>query len=150
MKTKAEHIKKRIRGKVSITLKNTQTGETKVVGENLVVNNAYVQLARLLGNLVTNPVANIAFGIGGGTPPAPSDTGITGAVVVLPVVVAYPYAYTVKFTATWDSAAVSGANINEVGLLFDDNSLAARYVFGVMTKSAGWEWAVEWEFSYTV
>ena len=150
MKTKVERIRKRIRGKVSITLKNVQTGETRVVGENLVVNNAYVQLARLLGNLVVNPVANIAFGIGGAVPPAPSDTGITGAVVLLPVVVAYPYAYTVQFTATLDSADVSGANINEVGLLFNDNSLAARWVFGVMTKSAGWSWEVQWEFSYTV
>jgi len=145
-------IKEKLRGKVTITRRNESTGEVIVSGENLVVNNAYIQLAQLLGFVagIVNPIANIGLGIGGAVPAAVTDTTITGAVVLLPVVITYPAAYTVLFTGTWGPTLSSASDINEAGLLFLDNSLAARYCFSKMQKSLGWTWTIAWQFAYTV
>lgn len=146
-----EELNKGLAGEVSITCRNEKTGEVKRVGGNLVVNMAYENLAKLLGRVsgFVTPIDTIAFGIGT-TAAAVTDTGITGAVVSLTATASYPAAYTVKFSASWASSASSAADITEVGLFFQDNSLAARYVFAAMKKSAGWEWTIEWTLSYTV
>ena len=143
----------RLTGSVKITCVNEKTGEVKIVeNHNLVVNNTYEQLAKLLGLVdgFVTPITNIAFGIGGATAPAVTDTSITGVVTSIAATVTYPVAYTVVYTASWGSAASSAADINEVGLLFQDNSLAARQVFSIMRKSTGWTWTIVWTLAYSV
>lgn len=148
-----DFVRSKLKGQVRITCRNKETGEVIVVeNKNLVVDNAYKSLAELLGNVggIVNPISTVVFGIGGAIPPDHADTGVTGAIVTLPVSVTYPAAYTVLFTTSWDTAASNVAAINEVGLFFLDNTLAARYTFAVMTKSVGWTWEIQWIFAYTV
>ena len=150
MKIADDKIKRQLQGMVTIIIRNDETGEVETIGPNLVVNKAYERLAELLGHTSTSQVANIAFGIGGAVPAAASDTSLTGVVATRAVTVSYPYAYTVRFTATWESAAVSAADVNEVGLLFADGALTARYTFAEMRKSVGWVWEIQWELAYAV
>jgi len=151
-KSNEDKLGKLVTGKVVIVCRNEKTGEVLTMGDNLVVNKSYENLAKLLGKVsaYTSAITKIAFGTGGDVAPVVTDVGITGTVVTLVATATYPVAYSVKFTATWDSVESSVADINEVGLFFDDNTLAARYTFGKMIKSVGWSWEIQWTLSYSV
>ena len=144
-----DRVGRKLTGKVSIVCKNVETGEVRRFGQNLVVDVCYKLLARILGHLSTASITDIAFGIGI-VPVDHADVSLTGVVTTIPAVVTYPDDYSVMFTSVWASAASDPANVTEVGLLFSDTTLAARFVFAAMKKSAGWEWSTQWTLSYTI
>ena len=151
MKTK-DGVKKGLTGLVEIVCRNDETGEQKVVASNnLVVNGAYEELAKLLGDLSDSSIYKMIFGTGGAVAPTVTDTTVT-AIANAPILVTGVFIdpYTLKFTAEWGSAETNALGINEVGMFFQNNVMAARYVFGEMEKSAGWTWTINWTFSYTI
>lgn len=140
-----------LHGRVKIIRRNDATGEVIVSGGNLVVNNLYSQLAYLLANDASaRAITKAEFG-SSKTAAAVTDTHVTHLTPVAYIAMAATYgSYSVTFTGSWASAASSASDIGEVGLLFADNSLAARYTFDYMKKSAGWTWTIEWTLYYTV
>lgn len=151
MNTK-DAIYKGLRGEVEIVCKNTKTGEeVREVSNNLVVQGAYSELAKLLGNLSDSNIYKMIFGTGGAVAPTASDATVT-AIANAPLIVTSEFidAYTLKFTGVWADTEVNVQSINELGLFFENNVMAARYVFGAMQKSVDWTWTINWTFSYVI
>lgn len=142
-------------GFVVLTLRNSETNEVQVIRRNLVVNNAYKQIAKLIGDgiLFASAIAEISPGIGT-TPVAASDMVITHPVVPptpFPVTATFPETNYVKFHAEWAVGESLLENITELGLFFGGTGgLCSRVVFSAMTKSAIWLWEIDWTLYYNV
>lgn len=140
--------------RVEISRRNVVTGEViPHEGPNTIVNNYYSQLTYLLAGtgLASRRLANIEFGTGNTTPVA-TDTTIThlSPPVLIPVTVTNPTVLEARCVAEWGAGEINAADITEVGLLFADNSLAARHVFSAMKKSADWTWNITWTIKYVL
>jgi hypothetical protein len=141
-------VRKELRGEVVFT-QVSAFGERRLVQTNLVVNNAYRQLAYLLGYTSLACVNRMRFGTSG-TAPAMGDLNVVPvpAVGFLVTTNTFPSATSVKFTASWGPAESSPASFQEVGLFSSDGILVARVVFSPMMKSVGWTWTIEWTLAY--
>jgi hypothetical protein len=140
----------KLTGKVTLICRNVETGEIQRHGSNLVVNGLYSQLCYLVaGSPARSAIGKVEFGTGTGAA-AVGDTAVThlSPPVTVNTTVTYPTAASVEFTAVWGSAETNAASITEAGLLFNNNVLAARWLFGAVKKSAGWEWTIVWTLSF--
>lgn len=104
--------------------------------QNLIVNGAKNQLARLIGGDGANRQINrIGFGTGT-SPAAPNDITLTGALIKALAGHSYPATGQVKFDWTLSTAEGNGAAITEFGLLCADDTLFARKVRAPIEKDA--------------
>jgi hypothetical protein len=103
--------------------------------ENLIVNGAKDQLARLVGGNGTNRhITHIGFGTGT-TAASPNDTGLTGAFWKPITSVSYPATGQVAFAWSLSTAEANGMAITEFGLRCADGTLFARKVRAAINKS---------------
>jgi len=139
-------------GRIEIMAVHEVTKEKKVVcKQNLVVNGAYSQLARLLsGDIVNNAITKLDFGTDGDAPTIYEVSLQAPLGIWLSVTDSYPSITSATFSATWASAVVNTNGIKEVGLFCEDNTLCSRAVFQEMKKSAGWTWTINWSLYYTL
>ena len=113
---------------------------------NLIVNGYKEILSKLLGENDTDKgITKIGFGTDG-TAPASENTGLTDAYVKSISSVSYPEAGQVKFHWTLDILEANGKDIQELGLLCDDNTLLARKSRAVIEKNVN----ISLEGSWTI
>jgi hypothetical protein len=99
---------------------------TVIDEENLIVNGAKNQLARLVGGNSTNRhITKIGFGIGQ-TAVAPGNTALTNPYVKAIGSVEYPATGQVRFNWTLSTTECNGIAITEFGLICADNTLFSR------------------------
>lgn len=117
----------------------------RIEQENLVVNTGKNALARLLGGGRTGGITK--FGVGtNGTAAAVANANLTNGFIRAIGTATYPQTGQVVFP--WQVAAdeANGLNIQEMGLLFADNTLFARITLGAIAKTniltLNGEWAV--------
>lgn len=104
--------------------------------QNLIVNGAKNQLARLIGGDGANRQINrIGFGIGV-TAASPNDTTLTGALVKAIGGHSYPATGQVRFDWSLSTAEANGSALTEFGLLCADDTLFARKVRAPIQKDA--------------
>jgi hypothetical protein len=103
--------------------------------ENLIVNGAKDQLARLVGGNGTNRhITQIGFGTGTNAA-NPNNTGLTGAFWKPITSVSYPATGQVAFAWSLSNAEGNGLAITEFGLRCADGTLFARKVRQPINKS---------------
>jgi hypothetical protein len=103
--------------------------------ENLIVNGAKDQLARLVGGNGTNRhITQIGFGTGT-TAASPNNTSLTGAFWKPITSVSYPATGQVAFAWSLSTAEGNGLAITEFGLRCADGTLFARKVRAAINKS---------------
>lgn len=103
--------------------------------ENLIVNGAKDQLARLVGGDGTNrKITQIGFGTGT-TEASPNNTSLTGAFWKPVTSVSYPATGQVAFAWSLSTAEGNGLAITEFGLRCADGTLFARKVRAPIHKS---------------
>ena len=110
---------------------------------------------------ITNPnqlyITKMKWGIGGHNPlspttpvdPVPTDEALYTPLPVAPafklVTVDYPAINSVRFTASLEQSEANGQPISEVGLFTNEHDLLfARKTFGILTKSAEFEFEFRW------
>lgn len=94
--------------------------------ENLIVNGAKNQLARLIGGAGTNRhITQIGFGIGQ-TVAAPGQTALTSPYIKSIGSVEYPATGQVRFNWSLSTAELNGVAITEFGLICADGTLFSR------------------------
>jgi hypothetical protein len=94
--------------------------------DNLIVNGAKNQLARLIGGSGSNrQITKIGFGVGK-TAAAPGDTALTNPYVKSIGSVEYPATGQVRFNWSLSTTECNGIAITEFGLLCADNTLFSR------------------------
>lgn len=140
-------------GRVRIIERNILTGETRnAVNNNLIVDGLYPNLAQLLaGTITTNAIGAIKLGTNA-TAAAVTDTTIATVKTISSLTITHPTIYQVMAVGVWlgtDPVNYTD-DVTEVGLFDEGSTLLARFVFGAMRKSAGWEWTIEWTLAYNI
>ena len=94
--------------------------------ENLIVNGAKNQLARLIGGAgTTRHITQIGFGIGQAVA-APGQTALTSPYIKAIGSVEYPATGQVRFNWSLSTAELNGVAITEFGLICADGTLFSR------------------------
>ena len=94
--------------------------------ENLIVNGAKNQLARLIGGAGTNRhITQIGFGVGQAAA-APGQTALTSPYIKAIGSVEYPATGQVRFNWSLSTAELNGVAITEFGLICADGTLFSR------------------------
>ena len=144
------------RPKGTLQLRVLRRGSKELVEEhtwdNVIVNNALFQFARLLAgeDQSERAITKMSFGAGS-TAAAASDTALEVPLTAGTKVIAsheFPDARSVKFTAFLDETELNGFPITEAGLVFENGTLAARRTFPQQNKTEDfvfeWNWTVSW------
>jgi hypothetical protein len=123
--------------------------------ENLLVDNFYVQTARLFAgdDMSDRKIAKIAFGVNGDLASV-NDTAITpppGGNVLVDVTIEYSTTNSVQFTGVLGTSEGNGIEFREIGLLFNNTSpaLAARKAFKIVTKDDWFMLRIIWTITYS-
>jgi len=129
----------------------------RILGMNVVVNNAVKQMARLLGGYQQSDryINRMQFGAGSTNPASATDTVLESPLSPIKSItdVSYPNDSSVKFKAYLLEDELNGFPIQEAGLLFVNTSpaLAARKTFSSLTKTNEfvfeWNWTIYWNIS---
>lgn len=103
--------------------------------QNLIVNGAKNQLARLVGGAMTGRnITHIGFGIGTNAA-NPNDTGLSNGFFKPVTSISYPTTGQVAFTWSLSTAEANGLAITEFGLRCADNTLFSRKTRAAINKS---------------
>ena len=104
--------------------------------ENLIVNGAKNQLARLIGGAGANrQITQIGFGIGKNAA-MPGNTALTSPYIKAVGSVDYPAIGQVRFNWSLSTAELNGVAISEFGLFCADGTLFSRKQRAVIEKDA--------------
>lgn len=114
---------------------------------NLIVTAGKTSMRNLLAGSGTNKhVTKISFGTSG-TAPAVGDTAITDAFTKAIDSVTYPDAATIRFNWSLATGEANGKNIQEFGLLSNDNTLFARLTRATISKTSDLRLEGTWTIS---
>jgi len=137
---------------IQVIEKATGTVVQEHTFRNIVVNNAKTQMAHLLGGDTTNRFVNrMQFGTGT-TAEAVADIALETPITPVKAAAAAtetPDVYSVQFTAQLTTAEANGFPITEAGLLFGNNTLCARKVFGALNKTSDFVFQFTWTISWS-
>lgn len=115
---------------------------------NLIVTAGKTSMTRLLAGAGTNKhVTKISFGTDG-TAPAVGNTGLTDAFTKAIDSVSYPDASSVRFAWSLTTAEANGKDIQEFGLLSNDNTLFARLTRATISKTSDLRLEGTWTISF--
>ena len=122
-------------GKLRVVCRDAQGNALRVIEENnLVVNTGRQNFSRLLGGDAAG-YAVTQFSVGtDGTPPALTDTAITGAFDKAVEAIAYP-GNDVQFSLVLETSEANGTDIREWGLKNSNGDLVARVTPAVIQKT---------------
>jgi hypothetical protein len=114
---------------------------------NLIVTAGKTSMRNLLAGSGTNKyVSKISFGTSG-TAPAVGDTAITDAFTKAIDSVTYPDASTIRFNWSLATSEANGKDIQEFGLLSNDNTLFARLTRATISKTSDLRLEGTWTIS---
>jgi len=119
------------------------------MGENIIVDNFYDQVARLLAgsDQVDRAITQMQFGVGTAAA-AVTDVALASPITPIKDITsyAYPEAGAVRFTAYLLAGEANGFPITEAGLLTANTSprLMARRVFAALNKSSDFVFEFQW------
>jgi hypothetical protein len=139
----------------------------EVDGQNLVVNGGRNAIAHLTAgdNVVNKAISQMTFG-DGTTPPAVTDTTLSGSTIItvnnlvsggvtthwepptFPASTPPTQVQFVAFVGQDDGNGSGSQNYTEAGLLCADGTLAARKVFGLLTKTSDLIVQSTWTFTF--
>lgn len=116
------------RGHLTVQVFNKGQMVEEWPGDNIIVDLARDQMARLFGGDVTNrSITQVGFGTNA-SPPSTGNSGLTGAYLkTLPPTV-YPSNYVAEFLFSLGTTEANGTAISEFGLLTASGILIARRV----------------------
>ena len=140
-----------MKGSVKLEVIDAKTGRIvsqEDLGENLLVDNFYIQLSYLVGSsVIDNWVNRMQFGTGSSAAQATDTTLQMPISPIKAVTVDHPTATTTRFTSYLLETEGNGFPIGEAALICGDDTLVARKTFAGQVKSADYIFAFKWTIS---
>jgi len=138
-------------GRLQLEIIDAKTKEVKEVrdlGENLLVNTFYTNLAYISAGVTTNrTITQMQFGTGSSTEQATDTILQLGISPIKSVAVDHPVVTSTRFTAYLLEAEANGFPISEAGLLTASDTVVARKTFSGITKTSDYIFGFKWTIS---